>query len=59
MPLEKVGVYVPGGTANYPSSVLMNCIPAIVAGVKEIYVTVPCLGKKINPGVLYAAKNVK
>ena len=38
MPLEKIGVYVPGGTANYPSSVLMNCIPAIVAGVKEIYV---------------------
>ena len=59
MPLEKIGVYVPGGTANYPSSVLMNCIPAIVAGVKEIYVTVPCVGKKINPGVLYAAQKCK
>ena len=59
MPLEKIGVYVPGGTANYPSSVLMNCIPAIVAGVKEIYVTVPCLGKKINPGVIYAAQKCK
>ena len=59
IPLEKIGVYVPGGTANYPSSVLMNCIPAIVAGVKEIYVTVPCLGKKINPGVIYAAQKWK
>ena len=59
MPLEKIGVYVPGGTANYPSSVLMNCIPAIVAGVKEIYETVPCVGKKINPGVLYAAQKCK
>jgi len=35
-PIEKVGVYVPGGTASYPSTVLMNCIPAIVAGVKNI-----------------------
>ena len=59
MPIEKVGVYVPGGIANYPSSVLMNCIPAIVAGVKQIYVTVPCVGKKINPGVLYAARKCK
>ena len=33
-PIERVGVYVPGGTASYPSTVLMNCIPAIVAGVK-------------------------
>ena len=38
-PIEKVGVYVPGGTASYPSTVLMNCIPAIVAGVKNIYLT--------------------
>ena len=59
MPLEKVGVYVPGGVANYPSSVLMNCIPAIVAGVKKIYLTAPCIGKKINPGVIYAAKKCK
>tara|TARA_Y100001958_G_C21232731_1_gene558653 strand:+ start:1401 stop:2699 length:1299 start_codon:yes stop_codon:yes gene_type:complete len=55
-PIEKVGIYVPGGTANYPSSVLMNCIPAIVAGVKNVYMTTPCLGKKVNPGVIYAAK---
>ncbi len=60
-PIEKIGVYVPGGTASYPSSVLMNCIPALVAGVKEIFMTVPSLGVRINPGVLYAAKkcNVK
>ena len=55
-PLEKVGVYVPGGTASYPSTVLMNCIPAIVAGVKNIYLTTPCLDSKINPAVVYAAK---
>ena len=42
-PLEKVGVYVPGGTASYPSTVLMNCIPAMVAGVKNIYLTTPSL----------------
>jgi histidinol dehydrogenase len=55
-PIEKVGVYVPGGTASYPSTVLMNCIPAIVAGVKNIYLTTPCLSSKINPAVIYAAK---
>tara|TARA_B100000963_G_scaffold59065_1_gene47089 strand:- start:207 stop:1505 length:1299 start_codon:yes stop_codon:yes gene_type:complete len=55
-PIEKVGVYVPGGTASYPSTVLMNCIPAIVAGVKEIYLTTPSLDSKINPAVIYAAK---
>tara|TARA_B110000211_G_scaffold12694_1_gene13287 strand:+ start:61 stop:1362 length:1302 start_codon:yes stop_codon:yes gene_type:complete len=55
-PIEKVGVYVPGGTASYPSTVLMNCIPAIVAGVKNIYLTTPCLGSKINSAVIYAAK---
>ena len=55
-PLEKVGVYVPGGTASYPSTVLMNCIPAIVAGVKNIYLTTPSLDSKINPAVIYAAK---
>ncbi len=54
--IEKVGVYVPGGTASYPSTVLMNCIPAIVAGVKNIYLTTPSLGNKVNPAVLYAAK---
>ncbi len=56
IPLEKVGIYVPGGKSSYPSSVLMNCIPAIIAGVEEIFMTVPSLNNKINPGVLYAAK---
>ena len=55
-PIEKVGVYVPGGTASYPSTVLMNCIPAIVAGVKNIYLTTPSLGTRINPAIIYAAK---
>ena len=54
--IEKVGVYVPGGTASYPSTVLMNCIPALVAGVKNIYLTTPSLDSKINPAVVYAAK---
>ena len=54
--LEKVGVYVPGGTAAYPSSVLMNVIPAKVAGVHEIVMCVPAKGGKINPYVLIAAK---
>ena len=55
-PIERIGVYVPGGTASYPSTVLMNCIPAIVAGVKKIYLTTPALGKNINPALMYAAK---
>ena len=55
-PIEKVGVYVPGGTASYPSTVLMNCIPAIVAGVKNICLTTPALDAKINPAIVYAAK---
>ena len=55
-PIDKVGVYVPGGTASYPSTVLMNCIPAIVAGVKNIYLTTPALDSKINPAIVYAAK---
>ena len=54
--IESVGVYVPGGTASYPSTVLMNCIPAIVAGVKNIYLTTPVLGSKVNPALMYAAK---
>ncbi|MBQ7705618.1 MAG: histidinol dehydrogenase [Selenomonadaceae bacterium] len=56
IPLEKVGVYVPGGLAAYPSSVLMNVIPAKVAGVGEIIMCVPAKGGKINPYVLIAAK---
>ena len=54
--IENIGVYVPGGTASYPSTVLMNCIPAIVAGVKNIYLTTPSLNSKINPAIVYAAK---
>ena len=60
-PIKQVGVYVPGGTASYPSTVLMNCIPAIVAGVKNIFLTTPALDGNINPAIIYAAKkcNVK
>ena len=57
MPIEKVGLYVPGGTAAYPSSVLMNCIPAKIAGCSEIVmVTPPSADGKINPVILAAAK---
>lgn len=55
-PLDKVGLYVPGGTANYPSTVLMNGIPAKIAGVKEVIMVTPAKGGKINPEVLAAAK---
>ncbi len=56
-PLSKVGVYVPGGKAVYPSSVLMNIVPAKVAGVKEIVMTTPPdRDGKLNPAVLVAAK---
>lgn len=55
-PIESVGVYVPGGTASYPSTVLMNCIPALVAGVKNIFLTTPALGAPVNPAIIYAAK---
>lgn len=58
-PIERVGVYVPGGTASYPSSVLMNCIPAMIAGVKNIYMTTPTINKKYNAAVIYAAKKCK
>lgn len=58
-PLQRVGLYVPGGTAAYPSSVLMNAIPAQVAGVEEIaMVTPPGKDGKVNPGVLVAAYEV-
>lgn len=56
-PLEKVGIYIPGGKAAYPSSVLMNVIPAKIAGVKHIYLTTPPqLDGRINPYVLVAAE---
>lgn len=58
-PLASVGIYVPGGKATYPSTVLMNAIPAKIAGVKDIAITTPA-GKdgKINPHVLVAAAEV-
>ena len=59
LPLESVAIYVPGSTASYPSSVLMNAIPAIVAGVKRIVMINPGYKGKQNPAVLYAAKKCK
>ncbi|MBE6574414.1 MAG: histidinol dehydrogenase [Ruminococcaceae bacterium] len=57
IPLQRAGLYVPGGTAAYPSSVLMNCIPAKIAGVDEIVMTTPPNSEgKINPIILCAAK---
>jgi histidinol dehydrogenase len=54
-PLDRVGIYVPGGKASYPSSVLMNAIPAAVAGVQEIIMVVPAPKGELNPLVLAAA----
>ena len=54
-PLQRVGVYVPGGKAVYPSSVLMNVVPAKVAGVQQIVMTTPCRGGKVSPNTLVAA----
>jgi histidinol dehydrogenase len=54
-PLESVGIYVPGGKASYPSSVLMNCIPARVAGVSEVIMMVPAPDNELSPIVLAAA----
>ena len=54
--LDRVGVYVPGGKASYPSSVLMNAVPARVAGVAEIAMTVPAPDGELNPLVLAAAR---
>ena len=54
--LDAVGIYVPGGTAAYPSSVLMNAVPARVAGVGRIAMCVPCPGGRLNPSVLVAAR---
>ena len=59
LPLDSVAIYVPGSTASYPSSVLMNAIPAIVAGVKRIVMINPGYKGKQNPAVLYAAKKCK
>ena len=54
-PMDRVGIYVPGGKAAYPSSVLMNAIPAHVAGVNEIIMVVPTPGGELNQLVLAAA----
>lgn len=57
LPIEKVGLYVPGGTAAYPSSVLMNCIPAVLAGCGLIVMTTPpSANGRVNPAILAAAK---
>ncbi len=57
IPVDKAGLYVPGGTAAYPSTVLMDSIPAKIAGVKEVVITTPpSLNGKINPVILAAAK---
>lgn len=55
-PIEAAGLYVPGGTASYPSSVLMNAVPAKVAGVQRLVMTVPAPEGRIDPLVLAAAK---
>ena len=54
-PIRRAGLYVPGGTASYPSSVLMNAIPANVAGVKEIVICSPTPNDRVEPALLYAA----
>jgi len=58
VPLESVAIYVPGSTASYPSSLLMNAIPAKIAGVKRIVLANPKNNGKLNPAVLYAAKKL-
>ena len=55
-PIEKVGLYVPGGTAAYPSTVLMDAIPAKIAGCKEIVMVTPTKTGAVNPDILTAAK---
>ncbi|MBF0194369.1 MAG: histidinol dehydrogenase [Magnetococcales bacterium] len=57
-PLQRAGLYVPGGLASYPSSVLMNAIPAKVAGVKELIMVVPTPNSVVNPLILAAARAV-
>ena len=59
VPIESVAIYVPGSSASYPSSVLMNAIPAIVAGVKRVIMINPGFKGKQNPAVLYAARKCK
>jgi histidinol dehydrogenase len=54
-PIERVGIYIPGGKASYPSTVLMTAIPAKIAGVEKIRLVTPCPGGEIKPEVLFAA----
>lgn len=54
-PIQRVGVYIPGGKAAYPSTVLMTVIPAMVAGVEEVFLVTPCPNGEINPTVLISA----
>ena len=56
IPIEKVGLYVPGGTAAYPSSVLMNCVPAKIAGCSEIIMVTPAKAGAVKPAILAAAR---
>ena len=53
IPINSVGIYVPGSSVSYPSSVLMNAIPALVAGVKRIAMINPGKNGKLDPAVLY------
>ena len=55
-PIEKVGLYVPGGTASYPSTVLMDAIPAKIAGCSEIAITTPAKNGVVSPAILVAAR---
>ena len=55
-PIEKVGLYVPGGTASYPSTVLMDAIPAKIAGCSEIVITTPAKNGVVSPAILVAAR---
>ena len=57
--IDSVGIYVPGSNVSYPSSVLMNAVPALIAGVKRIVMINPGKNGKQNPAVLYAAKKCK
>ena len=57
-PINSIGVYVPGGTASYPSSILMNSIPAKIAGVKKIVMVIPQKNTKLNPIIAKAAEIV-
>ena len=59
LPIDSVAIYVPGSSVSYPSSVLMNAIPAVVAGVKRLVMINPGFKGKQNPAVLYAARKCK